>query len=73
MIERYTEWLSKATEDPNNFVTLSQLEMEWMNVMQAVRAKHAEQLAETKSILGHKEEQTPAHDTDSAQKEDHNN
>lgn len=26
-LERYTEWLSKATDDPNNFVTMSQIEI----------------------------------------------
>lgn len=40
--------------------------------MQTVRAKHAALLAETKSIL-FEEAQTPAHDSASSQKEDHNN
>ena len=50
-INRFMEKLDKATDDPADFITMSQLDHEWQALSKVINQRYTDLLAESVSII----------------------
>lgn len=50
-LNRYIDELTNATDNPDNFVTMSQLEAKWVELSQSVNKRYIELFADSLSVI----------------------